>query len=311
VKILKLDIAQKAYMIDQTAALDLPNRKVVRKLYEAASASLEKPLCLTAAERIMMACDEGDTVFIITGFPVLPKNVGETDGPPGVAVLAETLRAVGLKPIMITDDICVDVVKAASSNVPFVTFPIDKKQARRMAENLLSKHTPSALIAIERPGWNERQEYHTMRGLNISSLVGKTDHLFKMGQRRGIATIAVGDGGNELGCGTIIRTVRRNVPYGAKCQCPCGAGIAASTPADVLVVGGTSNWAAYGIAACLSLLKKIEYKHDKESELKLLGRILDAGAVDSVTKESQPFVDGVPTSINSLVVHLIWAIANA
>mgnify|MGYP002153769193 CR=1 FL=1 len=298
-------------MIDQTAALDLPNRKVVRKLYEAASAPLEKPLCLVAAEKIAMTCKGGDTVFIVTGFPVLPKNVGETDGPPGVAVLAETLRAVGLKPIMVTDDVCVDVVKAASSNVSVVTFPIDGKQARRMADNLLSKHEPSTLIAIERPGWNKRKEYHTMRGLNISSLVGKTDHLFKMGQRRGIATIAVGDGGNELGCGTIIRTVRRNVPYGAKCQCPCGAGIAASTPADVLVVGGTSNWAAYGIAACLSLLKKIEYKHDKESELKLLGRILDAGAVDSVTKESQPFVDGVPTSINSLVVHLIWAIANA
>ena len=310
-KTLKPDISQKAYMIDQTAALDLPNRKVVRKLYEAASASLEKPLCLTAAERIAKTCNEGDTVFIITGFPVLPKNVGETDGPPGAAVLAETLRAVGLEPIMITDDICVDVVKAASSNVPVLTVPIDDKQAQHTAENLLSKHEPSTLIAIERPGWNARQEYHTMRGLNISSLVGKTDHLFKMGQSRGIATIAVGDGGNELGCGKIIHTVRKHVPYGAKCQCPCGAGIAASTSADVLVIGGTSNWAAYGIAACLSLLKKLEYRHDKESELKLLRRILDAGAVDSVSRESQPFVDGVPTPINSLVVHLIWTITNA
>lgn len=298
-------------MIDQTAALDLPNRKVVRKLYEVASALLEKPLCLAAAERVIMACDEGDTVFIITGFPVPPKNVGETDGPLGAVVLAETLRAVGLKPMMITDDVCVDVVRAISPNVPVLTFPIDSKQAQHMAENLLSKHKPSTLIAIERPRWNERQGYHTMRGVSISSLVGKTDHLFKMGQSRGIATIAAGDGGNELGCGTIIQTVRRYVPYGAKCQCPCGAGIAASTPADVLVIGGTSNWAAYGIAACLSLLKKLEYKHDKESELKLLRRILDAGAVDSVTKESQPFVDGVPTSINSLVVHLIWTIANA
>jgi len=212
---------------------------------------------------------------------------------------------------MITDDTCVDVVKAASSNVPVVTFPIDGKQARCMAENLLSKYMPSALVAIERPGWNKRQEYHTMRGLNISGLVGKTDHLFKTGQRRGITTVAVGDGGNELGCGKIINVVRRHVHYGAKCQCPCGAGIAASTPADVLAIGGTSNWAAYGVAACLSLLKKLEYRHDEEGELSLLKRILGAGAVDSVTKEGQPFVDGVLTSINSLVVHLIWMIANA
>jgi hypothetical protein len=72
-----------------------------------------------------------------------------------------------------------------------------------------------------------------------------------------------------------------------------------------------SNWGSYGIAACLSLLKNVEYKHDGEHELRLLKRIIEAGAIDSVTLESKPFVDGVPPSINNLVVNLIGAITNA
>ena len=110
---------------------------------------------------------------------------------------------------------------------------------------------------------------------------------------------------------SIIDTVRKHVPYGAKCQCPCGKGIAATTPSDVLVIGGTSNWGAYGIAACLSLLKNLDYRHDGKSELRLLNRIINAGGIDSVTQKREPFVDGVPTSINKLVVDLIWTITNA
>jgi len=150
-----------------------------------------------------------------------------------------------------------------------------------------------------------------MRGVNISNLVGKTDYLFNYARKKGVTTIAVGDGGNELGCGSIMETVRKHVPHGAKCQCPCGKGIAATMPSDVLVIGGTSNWGAYGIAACLSLLKNLDYGHDGKSELRLLDRVINAGGVDSLTKESQPFVDGVPTSINKLVVDLIWTITNA
>ena len=101
------------------------------------------------------------------------------------------------------------------------------------------------------------------------------------------------------------------MPYGAKCQCSCGGGIAAATSADVLVISGVSNWGSYCIAACLSLLKNVGYKHDGENELRLLKRIVEAGAIDSMTSESKPFVDGVPPSVNNLVVDLVWAIMNA
>lgn len=307
---MKLEIDRKAFMIDQVAALDLPTRKVVRQLYEAAFNIVNKPLCLAAAEKIAAETKRGDSAFIITGFPIIPKNLWETDGPLGAVVLAEVLQVVGLKPLLITDHGCVEVLKAVSPNTQVSEFPVNNEQGRLEAENLISKFNPSMLIAIERPGWNEKQEYHNMKGQNVSDLVGKTDYLFRYGRELGIATIAVGDGGNEMGCGAIAETVRRYVPYGAKCQCPCGGGIAAGTPADVLVISGVSNWGSYGIAACLSLLKKLEYTHDGENELRLLKRIVEAGAIDGVTTESKPFVDGVSTSINSFVVNLIWAITN-
>jgi len=307
----RLEIDQKAYLIDQVVALDLPIRRVIRSLHEAAAATVGKSLCLAAAERIAATSRKGDTVLLTTGFPIPPKNIGETDGPSGTGVLTETLLGAGLKPIIVTDDYCTEIVKAASFSAPVTGFPIEDEQARHQAEKILSKRNPSAIVAIERPGWNQKHEYHNMRGLNISSLIGKTDYLFQTARKNKIATIAVGDGGNELGCGTIIETVRKNVKYGSMCQCPCKGGIAASTPADVLVVSAISNWGAYGIAACLSLLKDLKYTHDREKELRLLRSVVKAGAIDSITLQNKPFVDGLSPSLNTLVTELIHTIANS
>jgi len=307
---MKLNLDKKAFMIDQVAALDLPTRKVVRQLYEAAFQIANKPLCLAAAEKIASQTDRGDSAFIITGFPIISRKM-ETDGPLGAAVLAETLRMVGLKPLLITDNDCLEILRAVRPNMQVSEFPVNDEQARLEAERLISNHNPSVLIAIERPGWNKKHVFHNMKGQNISDFVGKTDYLFLHGRKSGIATVAVGDGGNELGCGAIAETVRKFVPYGVGCQCPCGGEIAAATSADVLVISGVSNWGSYGIAACLSLLRNVEYQYDGENELRLLNRIVKAGAIDSMTLESKPFVDGVPPSIDSLVVNLVWAITNA
>jgi len=307
-----VDIEQKAYMIDKTVSTDLPVRRVVRQLYDAAvRANSGKPLCLTAAQELIKRTSKGDHVFVVTGFAIPPMNVPETDGPLGAAVLVEALKAIGLEPILITDELCANVVKAAIPQTKVLKYPMDSEQARDQASELLREYNPSALVAIERPGWNKKREYHNMRGLNISSTVGKTDFLAASAQKEGTLIIGVADGGNELGCGLISQTVRKHVPYGARCQCPCNSGIAAATRADVLVIGGVSNWGAYGIAACLSLLKGISYEHNKNAEMQLLNRIVKAGAIDSILKKPKSYVDGLSPSINGLVVDLIFAITNA
>jgi len=292
-------------MIDQAITVDLPLRSVVRKLYEAAIAIVNKPLCLAAAENIATIAESGDVAFITTGFPMQEKNTCETDGPLGAAVLSETLQAIGLEPILVTDDLCVEVVKAASPDKVVTVCSTDSQ-----AQKLLDMHKPSVLIAVERPGANEKGEYHSMRGTNISRLISsKTDHLFRQAKNLEITTVAVGDGGNELGCGAIIEAVRKHVPFGAKCQCPCNGGIAAVNAADTLVIGGTSNWASYGISACLSLKQNLRYEHTREDELRLLKRVISAGAVDGVTGKEEPLVDGLPMPINGLIVDLIQQIA--
>lgn len=306
-----MDVEQKAYMIDQVVSMDLVARKVSHQLYSSAFKAIGSPLCFAAAERIIRTGDKGSSVFILTGFPIPPLNIAETDGPPGAAVLAQTLKTIGLRPVLVTDDLCSEVLKSASHTGKILKVPVDSEQASLQAEQLLAEHNPSAILSIERPGWNVKHEYHNMRGLNISGIVGKTDYLFELGRKKGALTVSVGDGGNELGCGLILGTVREHVPNGSLCQCPCKGGIAAANPADVLVVSGISNWGAYGIAACLSLLKAVEYGHDHRHELRLLNRVVKAGAIDSISLEFKPFVDGLSPELNGLVVDLICAITNA
>jgi len=45
--------------------------------------------------------------------------------------------------------------------------------------------------------------------------------------------------------------------------------------------------------------------------LKLLSQVNDAGGIDSVRKKAEPFVDGLPPRLNSLVADLIFKVVNA
>ena len=66
---------------------------ITRQFYEAALAEGGgRPLSLRAAEGLVKSVHSGDSVFIITGAgtpPTLPK--GESDGPPGAAVLVHAI----------------------------------------------------------------------------------------------------------------------------------------------------------------------------------------------------------------------------
>jgi hypothetical protein len=308
---LEKELLSKAYLIDQIITVNLPERAGMQQLYEAAKSMQQKPLCLAAAEKIAATTSQGDYVLIITGFPVPPKNICETDGPPGAIVLAEILKRKKLKPIIITDNTCKNVVEAISRNMEVLDFPVAENLAKTEAEKLLAKYSPTLLVSIERPGWNEKRVYHTMGGLNISDIVGKTDLLFTYAQKRKIATVAVGDGGNELGCGKISDAVKKHVPFGLNCKCGCGSGIAAATPSDVLVIARVSNWGAYGVAACLAIQEGLHYVHNGTAEFQLLDKVITAGGIDSVTREPKPLVDGLSTEINCLVADLLWQITKA
>ncbi|MBI4278268.1 MAG: DUF4392 domain-containing protein, partial [Armatimonadetes bacterium] len=136
---------------------------------------------------------------------------------------------------------------------------------------------------------------HGGTGLNFDDIHAKTQHLFDEAARRGIATVGIGDGGNEIGFGLIHDTVREVLPAGAKCVCPCGGGTAARVATDVLVVAAISNWGGYGVATNIAfMLKKPQVMVTADTVERMLRNCVEAGALDGVFARPMLSDDGVP-----------------
>lgn len=133
-------------------------------------------------------------------------------------------------------------------------FPLDHEEAKKQAAEILDRLNPKAVIAVERPGWNDKHVHHSGMGYDISSVTAKLDYLYEEARARGILTIGVGDLGNEMGMGNVEEEVKAGIPNGATCLCGCGGGIATSVKSDVGLICNISNWGAYGICACLAAL---------------------------------------------------------
>ncbi|KPV63988.1 MAG: hypothetical protein AOA65_1114 [Candidatus Bathyarchaeota archaeon BA1] len=306
---------------DRLVTLDLRARGVIYKLYEAARELTGTPLTLTAAQKIMEVVKSGDTVLITTGFRVLPQRVQETDGPLGAASLARALHVTfNARPILLIEEQSKDILTAALNGIGMSTtgaersvsvlgFPSELKEAILEAKRVLDEYEPPLVLAIEKAGRNSKGEYHTMRGLNISPFHAKVEPLFEEACRRGVLTIGIGDGGNEVGMGNIKEAVEAHVPYGRLCQCPCKGGIAADSAVDVLVASAISNWGAYGIEACLSYLtEKPEVLHTLQQEESMLKAAVEAGALDGVTGRAEPSVDSAPLHLHSSLISMLQAL---
>ena len=101
-------------------------------------------------------------------------------------------------------------------------------------------------ISIERCGRSADGAPRNMRGEDIGSYTAPLDDLFSAGPWE---TIAVGDGGNEIGMGAISRSlIARHIAHGET--------IASVTPAQHLIVAGVSNWGAYALIGALAALRE-------------------------------------------------------
>jgi len=143
------------------------------------------------------------------------------------------------------------------------------------------------MIAVERVGPSEDGRPRNMRGHDISAHTAPLDQIYRGGPWY---TVGIGDGGNELGMGTLSRDlVAAAVPNGARIRC--------IVPSDALIVAGTSNWGAAALVAALSHLAGLP----ELSELlttgwsqDVLARMQHAGAVDGVLLRPADGVDGLP-----------------
>jgi len=310
--------------IDKLCSIEVTGRGVIGALYAAARARQGRPLCLRAAELLAQRVGRGDTVIIATGLPTHPWFSGEQDGPVGAATLARALvLALSAKPIVVTEahhlDMCQAAVRGAGlyargiddvlrlpTTAAVVPFTMDQGTATHEAEALLGRIRPKALIAIERPGANEHGRYHGARGFDLTEHCAKVDVLFEQAKARGLLTIGIGDGGNELGSALIRETVLAEVPFAAKCQCPCAGTIVPRFEPDVLVMAAISNWGAYGIEAALAiLLGRPEVLHSRDVDLRVHDLCAAAEANNDGPGLLDPGTDGVPALLHGHVVELL------
>jgi hypothetical protein len=319
-----LNIERIAQAMDHLMIAPISNWTILKgiplaALYDEARRKAGAPLTLAAATLLADRVKPGDVVLFISGFLMRDYGRPETDGPIGAAVLARAVAmGLGAIPVAISESECLAALEAcfsAAGLIPasvehlrsgrnrcaFMPFPVDASQAEAAARRLLDELKPAAIIAVERPGAGSDGEYHGGGGFTISSFTAKTDALFALAQERGIATIGIGDLGNELGLGVVADEVRRHVPLGEV--------IAARLAADVAVIANISNWGAYGVAACLAaLLGNEACFHDGEQEVRLIEACVRAGAIDPVGGQLRPWVDGTDARANAALVDLLRSV---
>jgi len=174
-------------------------------------------------------------------------------------------------------------------------MPLDHGAAKSRAAELLDRYQPKAVLAIERLGPNRKGVIHGATGLSRDPAQAKTQHLFDQATAKGIPTIGIGDGGNEIGFGLIADEVREILAHGARCQCPCQGGTTCEVATDVLVVAAISNWGGYGVAANIAFqLEKPTVLINADTVERMLTNCVEAGAVDGLSNQPELADDGVP-----------------
>jgi len=304
--------------IEKVITLDLPKRRVIYHLYEAARKLTRGPLTLRAAQLIQERVEDKSNVIIVTGFPQSKGGLQETDGPLGAIALARVIKEFkNAKIYLVGEENALKVLEACAKilglnyekDLNLIPFTTEESKAKEEASKIISELQPSLIISIEKVGKNVKGRYHSMKGINLSNWVAKVDILFEMAKDKNILTLGIGDGGNEIGMGNIYDTVLEWVPNAKKCLCECEAGIASVTKCDLLVVSSISNWGAYGIEALLCLLfHEPEFMHDGYMEDKMLEASIEAGAIDGFSHKPIKAIDGIESKVNSSVVDIIKAL---
>ncbi|GHU17948.1 hypothetical protein FACS189475_02610 [Betaproteobacteria bacterium] len=234
----------------------------------------------------------GKRVIVVTGFCIRSQLIGETDGPPGALALARALRLLGMEVALLTDRHSAPLLAAGlkddendTPEVPVFLLGEAQENADAAIDSLLASFAPSHVVAIERPGNAADGHRYSMRKELLDDLVASADRLLSPPGKRSYTTLAIGDGGNELGLGSLRGALSGQVEHGET--------IFSATAADHVIPAGISNWGAYALAASLSLLAGRLLIRAPQHERSVLAAMVAAGAVDGCTKQCDLSVDGV------------------
>gem|GEM_PF-218063 len=310
--------------IDRLITTDVHTRKFIIDLYNAARRIQgDKPITYLAAKRILDELKGGETVLMLVGFPTFGTYIGEQDGPVGGAILARTIVELinDVKVIVLTDKAQANMVKRAYMGAGFSVAekPNDIVHSHQVyvegvnegvpinPSPFLDNYSPKVIIAIERPGRNENGKYVSMKGLDLSTKIARVDELIIEGNKRGVLTIGIADGGNEIGCGVIRNQV---IEYH-----PTGKAFASTVSTNILVFASASNLGAYGVAGMISAISKDIYILPSVDVVyrTLLASSL-AGLHNGPPLWLDPGTDGIPYDIELFIwrtiQRMIWEETN-
>ena len=314
-------------LIDRIAGLDMGQRGV-GGLYKPARDLCGEPLCLAAA-RPLAGLARGDHVVILTGSLTragVSTAIAENDGPVGVAALARAI-SIGFNaiPVIMVDEPILDKVAAitrvagpnvvtleqariATAMARFTAIAVveggkvDDAAARAQAASIIDLLAPKAVFSVERAGLSADGTYRNARGEDYSTGRARLDHVVSEAARRGIVTIGVGDGGNEIGMGAVRDAVKEHIPHGEV--------LCAQIATDVLLPCGVSNWGCYAIMAALAVLTgNLELAHTPDLERRLLEASPQIGLVDGSTGRLDATADGLPLATHLGLVELLGTTA--
>ena len=221
----------------------------------------------------------------------------------GAFSIAKTLLFLKKKVVFIVDSSNRQIVEdflstsKITSNCSIYSYscelnPILDQNAEELSNTILTKNELDCLVTIERFGRAEDGKYYSMRAMDLSNSCGNIDLLFEIAKKNKIPTISIGDGGNEIGMGKVIKNVKKFINNGEI--------IAASCSADFLIIVGVSNWGGLALSAGLFLLnsknnqnlKLNDYLLTIEEEFKLLKDLVSVGSIDGISGKSELTIDG-------------------
>jgi hypothetical protein len=255
-----------------------------------------------------MSATPAPRIGLITGFfvPGGDPPAAETDGPGAAALLVRGLLRAGVACRMATDTICHAACRTALDAAGAAGVELDGLAPGQAPDALIAAWRQAGIdwvIAIERCGPAADGTARNMRGRDISPYVAALDRLFSAGPWR---TIAVGDGGNEIGMGCVPRAlIAEHVPLGERIGCV--------VPADFLIAAGVSHWGAYALLAAMAV-RRTEWRAamlsglDAALDHQVIEAMVTHGpAVDGVTLRREPTIDGLPMETHHTVLDAVRA----
>lgn len=255
-------------------------------------ASLVQPGDLLAACATLRTCQE---VTIVTGFYIPAAGACETDGPPGALSLGRALQHLGKQVDYLTDAACWPVLHPYLGD-SLVVYPHPSAQA---SPNPPEHPAPTGKegvsrrvwIAVERVGRAADGRYYNMRARDLTAWTAPLDDYFLLAQRTGCPTMGIGDGGNEIGMGRCSAQIVQAVKFGETIACV--------VPTDSLIVAGVSNWGAWGLLAGLERFFGQRLLPTEDQAWRDLVELVAWGAVDGVTGQRTPTVDGLEWPVHA------------